>query len=140
MSEVKKCYCMYGSEYEDMRRASPLNFAKIIQPYEQSHVNASADTGDVSWVVPLGAMRAATWVPGTPAHSWQAVACGGMSIGHKGMVVAAKTMALSAIDLYNDQNLIEAAKKELKEKRGPDFKYEALLGDINPPLDFRKGF
>ena len=85
-------------------------------------------------------MRAATWVPGTPAHSWQAVACGGMSIGHKGMMVAAKTMALSAIDLFNDKKLIEAAKMELNEKRGADFKYEALLGDIDPPLDFRKGF
>ena len=141
-----------GVEYTDDERAfaekisktlskpSPLDFAGTIQPFEKSHVNASADTGDVSWAVPLGAMRTATWVPGTPAHSWQAVASGGMSIGHKGMMVAAKTMALSAIDLYNDSKLIENAKKEFEEKRGPDFKYEALLGDIEPPLDFRKGF
>ncbi len=56
------------------------------------------------------------------------------------MMVAAKTMALSAIDLYNDNKLIESAKKEMEEKRGPDFKYEALLGDVDPPLNFRKGF
>ena len=63
---------------------------------------ASTDMGDVSWRVPTVQMTAATWVPGTPAHSWQAVAAGGMSIGAKGMMVAAKTMALTAIDLMSN--------------------------------------
>mgnify|MGYP001819992052 CR=1 FL=1 len=83
-------------------------------------------------------MGAATWVPGTPAHSWQAVAAGGTSIGNKGMMVAAKTIALTAIDILTNQSLIEAAKKEFMERRGPDFQYIPLLGNRAPALDYRK--
>ncbi|MCB0492649.1 MAG: amidohydrolase [Cyclobacteriaceae bacterium] len=116
----------------------PISSAAQIQPFGYSHTNASADTGDVSWVVPTGGMTAATYVPGTPGHSWQAVACTGSSIGHKGMMVAAKTLTLTAMDLFTDSNLLEASKKEFAEKRGPGFKYESLVGDIPPPLDIRK--
>jgi len=98
----------------------------------------STDVGDISWTVPTAGMGAATWVPGTGAHSWQAVAAGGMSIGTKGMMVAAKTIALTAIELYNSPNVLEAANQELNNLRGPDFKYEAMLGDRQPPLDYRK--
>ena len=98
----------------------------------------STDVGDISWTVPTAGMVAATWVPGTSAHTWQAVAAGGMSIGEKGMMVAAKTLALTAIELYNSPKVLEAAKKELVDKRGTNFKYEALLGDRKPPLDYRK--
>jgi aminobenzoyl-glutamate utilization protein B len=97
----------------------------------------STDVGDVSWVTPTAGMRAATWVPGTPAHSWQAVAAGGTSIGHKGMLIAAKTLTLTAIDIYKDPSLTEKAKKELDERRGANFKYKPLLGDRKPPLDYR---
>ena len=82
-------------------------------------------------------MRAATWVPGTAAHSWQAVASGGTSIGLKGAELAAKTLAATAIDIYKDQTLIIEANKELKDRRGIDFKYKALLGDREPPLNYR---
>jgi len=59
----------------------------------------STDVGDVSWVVPTTGLSAATWVPGTAAHSWQAVAAGGTTIGDKGMMLAAKTLALSITEV-----------------------------------------
>lgn len=96
----------------------------------------STDVGDVSYAVPTVGMSAATWVPGTPAHSWQAVACGGTEIGTKGMMVAAKTMALTAIDLYLNPALIQQAKEEYKKMIG-DYKYEALLGNRKPALNYR---
>ncbi|MBX2817700.1 MAG: amidohydrolase [Saprospiraceae bacterium] len=99
---------------------------------------ASTDVGDISWVTPTTSMSAATWVPGTVAHTWQAIAAGGMSIGHKGMMVAAKTLALSAMDLFSDATLIEAAQAELDDRRGDGFEYEALLGDREPPLEYMK--
>ena len=99
----------------------------------------STDVGDISWVRPTTGMRSATWVPGTVAHSWQAVAAGGTTIGHKGMMVAAKTMTLTAIDLFQQPDKLVAAEAELEERRGANFKYEALLGARNPPLDYRKG-
>ncbi len=98
----------------------------------------STDVGDVSWVVPTAGVSTATWVPGTSAHSWQAVAAGGTDIGTKGMIVAAKTLALTAIELFQSPDVIAAAWEELTERRGSDFEYAALLGDRPPPLDYRK--
>jgi len=108
-----------------------------IQPFRFRQTMGSTDVGDVSWLVPTVGFYTATWVPGTPAHSWQAVAAGGMSIGHKGMLMAAHVMASSAVDLIRDPSIIAEAKAELQEARGANFKYEALLGDREPPLDYR---
>ena len=76
-------------------------------------------------------------MPGTSAPTWQAIAAGSTSIGVKGLQVAAKTMALSALDLYTRPELLERARAELEKARGPDFRYEGLLGDRDPPLDYR---
>jgi aminobenzoyl-glutamate utilization protein B len=105
---------------------------------EFTYGKASADTGDVSWNAPTAAVNTATWVPGTPAHSWQAVAAGGTDIGFKGMMVAAKTIALSAMDLFKNPKLLDDIKADFNKRRGSDFKYEALLGDRMPALDYRK--
>jgi aminobenzoyl-glutamate utilization protein B len=105
---------------------------------ESTISGGSTDVGDVSWAVPTVGFRAATWVPGSAAHSWQSTAASGMSIGQKGMIVAAKTLACTALDLFRDNALIEKAKAEWVQKRGANFKYEALLGDRKPALDYRK--
>ena len=97
----------------------------------------STDVGDVSWVVPTAGLSTATWVPGTAAHSWQAVAAGGTSIGNKGMMMAAKTMALSIIDVFSNPATIDAAWKELRKGTGENFKYESLIGDRPPALNYR---
>ena len=114
--------------------------AMEIAPFEvrEQGSGGSTDVGDVSWVVPTAGLSTATWVPGTSAHSWQAVAAGGMSIGHKGMINAAKTLALSAIEIMQNPSLATKAKEELLKRRGKDFIYKALLGDREPPLDYRK--
>lgn len=97
----------------------------------------STDVGDVSWNVPTAGFSAATWVPGTVAHSWQAVASGGMSIGTKGMILAAKVMAHTVTDWFQNPEVLKQAKAELNEKRGSDFIYKPLVGDRNPPFDYR---
>lgn len=109
-----------------------------IEPYRMYQRMGSTDVGDVSWNVPTVGLSTATWVPGTSAHTWQAVAAGGTSIGHKGMLLAAKVMTQTTIDLFEDPSLIGAAKKEFDERRGQDFRYQPLLGDRQPPLDYRK--
>ncbi len=109
-----------------------------IQPYEKSLGYGSTDVGDVSWAAPTVGLRTATWVPGTAAHSWQSVAASGMSIGFKGTQVAAKTLTLAAIELYTNKELRDAARAEFDEARGPDYEYRSLLGDRDPPLDYRK--
>jgi aminobenzoyl-glutamate utilization protein B len=116
----------------------PVSNAGIIKPikYEREGGGGSTDVGDVSYAVPTVGLRVATWVPGTPAHSWQAVACGGTEIGTKGMMVAAKTMSMTAIDLFLNPELIAQAKEEFIKSIGT-YKYKALLGDRKPALNYR---
>ena len=118
-----------------------INEAAKVEPYkvmdEDNRSGGSTDVADVSWVVPTVGFRAATWIPGTPAHSWQAVACGGTDIGIKGMMVAAKTLSLTGIDLFTSQTLIDKAKEEWNKRRGTNFKYVPLIGNRKPALDYR---
>ena len=116
----------------------PLESAAAIQPFEGKAKRSSSDVGDVSWVVPTAGVYTATWVPGTAAHSWQAVAAGGTAIGAKGMLVAAKTLALTAVDLFEDPSVAAAALDELRGRRGADYSHRPLLGDRSPPLDYRR--
>ena len=121
-------------------RAPAPETAALIQPFNPNpprEGGGSTDVGDVSWTVPTVGIRIATWAPGTPSHSWQAVACGGTSLGLKGMNVAAKTMAGALIDYFTRPDVIAQAKAELNKRRGSDFKYRALLGDRPPALNYR---
>ena len=113
-------------------------FTEGVEPYsDNGKAGGSTDVGDVSFAVPTVGLRAATWVPGTPAHSWQAVAAGGTDIGNKGMMVAAKTLALTGMQLLDNPKIIKAAKEEFIKKRGVDFKYSPMLGDRKPALNYR---
>ena len=105
--------------------------------YRQTHGYGSTDVGDVSWVVPTGGIRIATWVPGTASHSWQAVAIGGTSIGLKGTKLAAEVLSDTAIELMMNPLIIQNANQELQKRVGKDFVYEPLLGDRSPPLNYR---
>jgi aminobenzoyl-glutamate utilization protein B len=110
-----------------------------VQPLRSGAVgSASTDLADVSWNVPTAQVVAATFVPGVPAHSWQATACAGGSIGLKGMMVAAKTMALTTTDLFSDPTHIQKARAEFDQKRGPSFVYKTRLADRKPALDYRR--
>ncbi|MDQ6756989.1 MAG: amidohydrolase, partial [Bacteroidota bacterium] len=113
-----------------------IDSAGLITPLYIEKNQGSTDVGDVSYVVPTVGLETATWVPGTSAHSWQAVACSGRDIGIKGMMVAAKTIAFTAIDLFSNPSLLIKAKEEFKLMKG-DYKYKALLGDRKPALNYR---
>ena len=97
----------------------------------------STDVGDVSWVVPTTGFNTTCWVPGTPGHSWQAVACGGTTIARKGMQLAARVLAASAWDLYHAPSTLKSAKAELQRRN--DFRaYKSLMQPgQKPPLDYR---
>lgn len=118
--------------------AEPLASAGEIQPYKKSLGYGSTDVGDVSWATPTVGLRTATWVPGTSAHSWQSAAASGTTIGYKGAQLAAKTMTLAAIELYTNPELRTQARAEFDAARGENYEYRSLLGDRDPPLDFRK--
>ena len=124
------------ASFPEEKRHEPS--ANSVEDYRFYQRMGSTDVGDVSWNVPTVGLSTATWVPGTSAHTWQAVAAGGTSIGHKGMMLAAKVMSQTAIDLFSQPELIAQANKEFKKLRGDNFNYVPLLGDRKPPLDYRR--
>lgn len=97
----------------------------------------STDVGDISWIVPEITLSATTAPIGTPWHSWAVVACGGMSIGHKGMLLAAKSLGMTMVDLFENPELVEAVKKEFKERKG-DKVYTPMLPPGPPPVPGNK--
>ena len=119
---------------------SLVNEAAKVQPlaeFPEEGSGGSSDVGDVSWVVPLASFGAATFVPGSPGHSWQNVAADGTTIGTKGLLNASRVFALTAVDLFTDAKLLQTVKDEFKQVVGSDFKYVPLLGDRKPALDYR---
>lgn len=66
-----------------------------LEPLEEEPVPISigTDAAEVSHTVPLITISAATMCKGTPLHHWAAAKQAGMSIGHKGMLYAARCMA-----------------------------------------------
>ncbi len=133
--EQKFAKKLYAS-FDEPRLA--LGSQEDVQPYDRSLGYGSTDVGDVSFATPTVGLRTATWVPGSSAHTWQSAAASGMSIGFKGAQVAAKTLTLAAIELYTNPEMREAAQAEFEEARGDGYKYYSLLGDREPPLDYRK--
>jgi aminobenzoyl-glutamate utilization protein B len=102
---------------------------------EKGQVSAgSTDVGDVSWVTPTAQFTVATNAIGTPGHSWQYAACSGMSIGHKGMLVAAKVLGLSALRFLQQPELIEPAKQGLKQDTKGQSYVSPLPEGQEPPL------
>ncbi|TXN35926.1 amidohydrolase [Flagellimonas hymeniacidonis] len=99
---------------------------------EKSPGGGSTDVGDVSWNVPNINLSVTVAPKDTPWHSWAVVACGGMSIGHKGMVYASKAMAMTMADLFENPKLVEKVKAEYKTRKGAE-KYEAMI-DGPPPI------
>lgn len=109
----------------------------ISKPNPYGPGGASTDVGDVSWVVPTLSLATATAVPGTPGHSWQNVVCAGSSIGRKGMINAAKVIALSARDLFTDANLLKQARANFDAQHAGQ-EYRSLLpADAKPALDYQ---
>jgi aminobenzoyl-glutamate utilization protein B len=92
-------------------------------PYED---RGSTDVGDISWHVPTSGLSTACFAFGSPGHSWQNVAAVGSPIGHKGMLVAAKVLALTAVDLLQDAEALQAAKADFQ-KRMKDRKYTTQI-------------
>jgi aminobenzoyl-glutamate utilization protein B len=115
---------------EPLGRTLDRALSEIVEPLPPKPEQgvASTDVGDISWFVPVGQLTAATHTYGAPGHSWQIVACTGGSIGEKGMMVAAKALAATAIDLYTTPSLVEKARADFKGIRDP-LKYVTLIPD-----------
>ena len=94
----------------------------------------STDVGDVSQVVPTVRMSATVAAKNGPWHSWAVVACTGMSIGHKGMIYAAKALSMTMADLYKNPKLLTAVKEDYRKNKKPE-KYRPRILPGPPSLD-----
>ena len=93
----------------------------------------STDVGDVSQIVPVVRARVSAAPKDVPWHSWAVVACTGMSIGHKGMFFAAKSLSMTMVDLFENPQLVKEIKAEFKKRKG-DKVYKAMIPDGPPPV------
>lgn len=110
----KLCKKLKKNEADLVRLQANEPISNIVIPriYDSSVSPFSSDVGDVSWKCPTAQVITACWPTSTPAHSWQVVAVGKHSLAKKGMLYAAKIIAGTAIDLLENPQLIENAKKE----------------------------
>ena len=100
---------------------------------EENIGTGSTDVGDVSWITPLSMLNTACFATGAAGHSWGIVATCGMSIGHKGMMHAAKIMAVAAMDVYADPEHLQKARQEF-EAVTKEHPYRTPLPDgVTPP-------
>ncbi len=114
----------------------PAGMKGAIKPLETTRAEpdgGSTDVGDISFIVPEISLLAATAPYKAPWHSWVVVACGGMSIGHKGMLFAAKCLSTTMVDLFQQDELRSAIKKEFVERRGKET-WKAMLPEGPPPV------
>lgn len=126
----------FGKKIQEATGKPQVGMDSKITPLEETlpyGVGGSTDVGDVSWVVPVVRMSATVAPKGTPWHSWAVVACGGMSIGHKGMIYATKALGMTMVDLFEDAKLLKDIKAEFKERKG-DHEYQGLIPPGPPPV------
>lgn len=107
---------------------------KPLDKTKEDPVGGSSDVGDVSWIVPEVGLVATTAPTESPWHSWVVVACSGMSIGHKGMLYAAKAMATTMCDMFENEKLRTDIKAEFEKRRGTE-RWKAILPEGPPPID-----
>ncbi len=125
----------FAKKIQEVSGKPQIGLDSKIKPLEDTWEHprgGSTDVGDVSWLVPEIRLGVTTAPVDTPWHSWAVVACGGMSIGHKGMIYASKALGMTMVDLFENPELIRAMQKEFKERKG-DAAYKAILPEGPPP-------
>ncbi|MBN09279.1 MAG: peptidase M20 [Flavobacteriaceae bacterium] len=126
----------FAYKIQEATKKPKLGIDGKIKPLRQTLENpggGSTDVGDVSFIVPVVRLSATTAPIGTPWHSWAVVACGGMSIGHKGMVHASKALAMTMVDMFTNTKLVAKVKQEFKKRKG-DYKYKGMVPEGPPPI------
>ena len=126
----------FGKKIQEATGKPQLGMDSAIKPLEATKEHpggGSTDVGDVSWNVPNINLGVTVAPKDTPWHSWAVVACGGMSIGHKGMIHAAKALGMTAVDLFENPKLVEKVKAEYKERKGSE-KYVPIIPEGPPPI------
>ena len=130
----------FGKKIQEVTKKPQLGMDANINPLRITLENSgggSTDVGDVSWNVANINLRVTTAPIDTPWHSWAVVACGGMSIGHKGMLYSSKAMSMTMLDLFENPDMVAKVKAEYKERKGDEV-YKAIIPEGPPPIPNKK--
>ena len=130
----------FAKKIQEVQGGEQIGLDGKIHPLKETQehpTGGSTDVGDISWIVPEITLIATTAPPNTAWHGWSVVACGGMSIGHKGMVLAAKSLAMTMVDLFENEQLRKDVRAEFEQRRGGHV-YKAYIPDGPPPVPVGK--
>jgi|SRR5690625_4665064 len=116
LSKTELASANMGIKALDFALQKPLSDLAI--PYFKTNqvLPGSTDVGDVSWITPTAQVITSTVAVGTAFHTWQFVAQGKTSYAKKGMLQAAKYLALAAVKALRDEQIIADAKLDLENK------------------------
>lgn len=126
----------FAKKIQEVQGGEQVGLNGKISPLKETQehpTGGSTDVGDISWIVPEITLIATTAPPNTAWHGWSVVACGGMSIGHKGMLFAAKALAMTMVDLFENEQLRKDIRAEFEQRKGKEV-YKAYIPDGPPPV------
>lgn len=126
----------FAKKIQEVSGGEQIGLNGMISPLKATKENpdgGSTDVGDISWLVPEITALVTTAPANAPWHSWAVVACGGMSIGHKGLIFAAKSLAMTMVDLYESEALRKDIRNEFEMRRGGHV-YKPYVPEGPPPV------
>ena len=136
IDDLKRQKVPTWERYADMEMADD-----VLDPYGEDYCSAgSTDVGDVSWVVPAVEYNTATYPLGSPAHSWQWVACGTTGLGHKSLIFSSKVTAGTVLDLLTRPEIVKRAKEEHAKRLAGKKYVSPIPAEIGPPLEIAKAY
>lgn len=130
----------FAKKIQEVQGGKQTGLDGAIHPLKETKEHpegGSTDVGDISWIVPEVTLVATTAPANTAWHGWSVVACGGMSIGHKGLVLASKSLAMTMVDLFENEQLRKDIRAEFDQRKG-DHVYKPYIPDGPPPIPARE--
>ncbi len=88
------------------------SLGREVLPYNESCSIGSTDTGNVSQVVPAIHPSIAIVAPGISIHTHEFAQAAASESGHKGLIDAAKAMAMTVVDLLGNPKLLNKVRND----------------------------
>ncbi|HZY79576.1 MAG TPA: amidohydrolase [Cyclobacteriaceae bacterium] len=126
----------FAKKIQEVQGGNQTGLDGTIHPLKETAehpAGGSTDVGDISWIVPEISLTATTAPANTAWHGWSVVACGGMSIGHKGLVLASKSLGMTMVDLFENEQLRKDIRAEFDQRKGGHV-YKPYIPDGPPPI------
>jgi aminobenzoyl-glutamate utilization protein B len=119
-------------ETETEEKGMFCEIAPLEDPFKDPE-GGSTDVAEVSWITPTVHVSVTCTPYGIPWHSWAVVSSCKNSIGYKGLLLASKLIATTALDFFYHPEVLDEMKIEFKKKRG-DYIYQSGIAADKKPI------